>query len=160
MMTLQLKFKQHVEVLQNLLADVVLAVKCYELVVSYKGGATSKSIFLLIAPIMISLDRHHISLFFFLILSLIIIPHHQIQFFAQISINSRQTKFRKSPTSQPLKYTYTTDIPSFSLLILILNIFFLSDFLNSRTIPSYQNSVPLASNLNALSTERHHLKCL
>ena len=66
---------------------------------------------------MISLDRHHISLFFFLILSLIIIPHHQIQFFAQISINSRPRKFRKSPTSQPLKYPYTTDIPSFPSLI-------------------------------------------
>ena len=44
-------------------------------------------------PIMISLDRHHISRFFFLILSLIFIPHHQIQFSAEYSINSRPRKF-------------------------------------------------------------------
>ena len=44
-------------------------------------------------PIMISLDRHHISRFFFLILSLIFIPHHQIQFSAEYSINSRTRKF-------------------------------------------------------------------
>ena len=86
-----------------------------------RGGANSKSIFLPIAPIMISLDRHHISLFFFLILSLIIIPHYQIQFFAQISINSQPRKFRENPTSQCLKYSYTVNIPSICSIITTLS---------------------------------------
>ena len=86
----------------------------------FKEGVDPKIIFLLIAPIMISLDRHDISLFFFLILSLIIIPHHQIQFFAQISINSQPRKFRENPTSQCLKYSYTVNIPSICSLITTL----------------------------------------
>ena len=87
----------------------------------FKEGGRLQNQFLPIAPIMISLDRHHISLFFFLILSLIIIPHHQIQFFAQISINSRPRKFRKNPTSQCLKYSYTVNIPSICSLITTLS---------------------------------------